>query len=399
MDSIMKFVLMNGETENIKDVYTGDSIPPFYKEAFDEFSQYKFVGVVSVSPADLLNVKGIDNELDMEQVRDSRDVSEELISKLNTKGFDGARLILTEKINGKYVVLSGHSRLKYSIEKYKQILIYVVESTESDYDVHNTLDLQAALNAENDVADKVTVENIINIAHVKMNRNLGRSLVLGMPNSPETINWWLRRIGAHKQYKGIDGGQGGLARVYKDLARTFSTGTPEEVGITPMPGKDQRDSVERMQNKAPDGHAWISLDVSSGATTNSQALVGRVAKCVAAGAEEINIVVGSNEQDSVAMVHWNRYLLIEDFFDKINETLVGLAKLVDLKAVRMPQESWEKKIKLWTFANTMDETKLIGIDNPYGFAFPLVPTSLGMLETKASQGINKTKYLRRKKAA
>ena len=65
----------------------------------------------------------------------------------------------------------------------------------------------------------------------------------------------------------------------------------------------------------------------------------------------------------------------------------------------MPQESWEKKIKLWTFANTMDETKLIGIDNPYGFAFPLVPTSLGMLETKASQGINKTKYLRRKKAA
>ena len=179
MDSIMKFVLMNGETENIKDVYTGDSIPPFYKEAFDEFSQYKFVGVVSVSPADLLNVKGIDNELDMEQVRDSRDVSEELISKLNTKGFDGARLILTEKINGKYVVLSGHSRLKYSIEKYKQILIYVVESTESDYDVNNTLDLQAALNAENDVADKVTVENIINIAHVKMNRNLGRKQLIG----------------------------------------------------------------------------------------------------------------------------------------------------------------------------------------------------------------------------
>jgi len=395
MDKIMKFVRKDGSTENITDVYTGKGIPPFYTEAFDNFSDYEFVGAVPVDPAQLLVVGEVE-ELSMMQVRDRTDASEELTARIDSVGFDGKRLILVEQVGDSLVVLSGHARLDYCKSRYTSILVYVVKSTKDQYDVNDTLDLQAALNSENDVADKVTVEALIKIAYTKIERNMGE-LVPGMPKNKETVRFWLKRIGADKQHKGIDGGPGGLAKVFKAVLRKFDNSQPEDLGIIPMKGTVQRQHVERMQTKAPEGVAWISLDVSSGTTTNSQALVGRVAKAVAAGAKEINIVLGSNEQDQIENVAWNRYLLIDDFFKQMNCTLIGLATLVGLNTTNRPQEDWERSIRLWTFANTVEEYRKFD-SNPYGFKFPLIYTTLAELENKASRGLNSKKYNKRKAA-
>ena len=396
MDKIMKFVRKDGSTENITDVYTGKGIPPFYAEAFDNFPDYKFVGAVPVDPAQLLRVGEVE-ELGMMQVRDRTDASEELTARIDSVGFDGNRLILVEQVGDDFVVLAGHARLDYcNLRGYSSILVYVVKSTKDQYDVNETLDLQAALNSENDVADKVTTDALIKIAYAKIDRNMGE-LIPGMPKNKETVRFWLHRIGAHKQHQGIDGGVGGLAKVYKAVLRKFDNSEPVDLGIMPMKGAVQRQHVERMQTKAPEGVSWISLDVSSGTTTNSQALVGRVAKAVAAGAKEINIVVGSNEQDQIELVAWHRYILMDDFFKQMNCTLVGLATLVGLNTINRPQEDWEQSIRLWTFANTVEEYNNFD-SNPYDFKFALIRTTLDDLEKKASGGLNSKKYAKRKAA-
>jgi len=394
MDTIMKFVKKNEEQVLVNNVHAGKDIPPFYTEAFDEFPDYEFIGTSPVSPLSLLRIGDVQEDLAMDQVRERDQASEELTARINRDGYDGARLILVEDVDGDMAILAGHARWEYCKDKYSRILVYVVKSTKSKYDVNDTIDLQAALNAENDVSDKVTTEDLIKIASTKIQFNLGGELVPGMTNNKETVRYWLKRIGADKQYKGIDGGAGGLAKVYKSVMRMFGTLTPEDVGILAMKGAEQRKRVTSLQGKAPEGVAWLSLDVSSGTTTNSQALIGRVARSVAEGAKEINIVVGSNEQDDLSNVHWNRFLLVNDFFDKLNSTLVGLAKLAGLNTIARPQEDWEKVVKVWTFVNTKEEKNKPGLSNPYTYKWNLIPTSLSILETKASQGTNAKKYSR-----
>ena len=391
MDTIMKFVKKNEEQVSVNDVHAEKTIPPFYKEAFDEFPDYEFIGTSPVSPLSLFRVGDVQEGLAMKQVRERDQASEELTARINRDGYDGARLILVEDVDGDMAILSGHARWEYCKNNYKSILVYVVKSTKSKYDVNDTLDLQAALNAENDVSDKVTIDDLIKIASTKIQFNMGE-LVPGMTNNKETIRYWLKRIGADKQYKGIDGGTGGLAKVYKSVMRMFGNRTPEEVGILPMKGKEQHDKTISLQSKAPEGVAWLSLDVSSGTTTNSQALIGRVARSVSSDVKKINIVVGSNEQDNLSDVHWNRFLLVNDFFDKLNSTLVGLAKLAGLNTVARSQEDWEKVIQVWTFVNTVKESQSPGLSNPYTYKWNLIPTSLSILEAKASQGINAKKY-------
>lgn len=396
---IYYFINKDGSKQEIKNVHEDkNSIPPFYLSAFDGIEGMNYVGVRRVSPADLLKFGEVFSEAPHEQMRSRTDASEELTAKINSEGFDGARLIVVEEIDGKYVILGGYGRRDYCLPRYSSILVYVFK--QDVYDVNDTIDVIDSLNGVNDVAERITIEDIIRAAETKIKLNGGGNLVPGEDNSEETINRWFVRCKFDKQFKGLDGGPGGLSTARTHIMRIFGNQRPEEVGLTPMKGKDQRNYAVLLQSKADEialasdekGVKWISLDVSSGSTTNAANTAKNVLDALTEY-DEVRIVIGTNTQQHVHEALWNRFIVPKAVFKNLNLTASSVLSIFGHDDV-VSDAHWEDKVTLWTFANLKSERDDKNATNPYGFSWHVTKRSLAWLEKEAAKNQNKAKYNR-----
>lgn len=399
---IYYFINKDGSKQKINNVHEDkNSIPPFYLDAFDGIEGMKYVGVDRVSPADLLKFGEAFPKAPHDQMRSRTEASEELTAKINSEGFDGARLIVVEEIDGKYVILGGYGRRDYCLERYSTILVYVFKQDE--YDVNDTIDAIDSLNGVNDVAERITIEDVIRAAETKIELN-GGSLVPGEDNNEETINRWFVRCKFDKQFKGLDGGTGGLSKARTHIMRIFGNQSPEEMGLTPMKGKDQRDYTKLLQSKADeksldDGEKikWISLDVSSGSTTNAANTAKNILDALT-DYDEVRVVIGTNTQERVHDAEWHRFIVPKAVFSNLNLTASSVLSLFGYNEA-VSDAHWEDKVTLWTFANLKLERDDKNATNPYGFNWPVTKRSLAWLEKEAAKGQNKAKYNRWSKKA